>query len=89
MPAALPGDNEQIFAINSFFNIDYEGMELRGLLANRSYIMEGSAEAYMRMEEAPSLREIGTEEYLFCQERDRKGRDNFPVRIFETRNCMF
>jgi hypothetical protein len=43
----------------------------------------------MRMEEAPSLREIGTEEYLFCQERDRKGRDNFPVRIFETRNCMF
>ncbi len=44
--ALLPNsstDCEQIFAINSFFNIDYEGIELRGLLANRSLIMEGNA----------------------------------------------
>lgn len=42
------------------------------------------------MEEAPSLREIGTEEYLNCVENGRReGRDSFPVRIFETRNCLF
>jgi hypothetical protein len=84
-------DEMQMFAINSFFNIDYESLELRNLVSNRSYVLDGSTEAYLRMEEAPSLREIGTEEYLQCVEREgrREARDSFPVRIFETRNCLF
>lgn len=87
-----------IRAINSFFNLDWEELQMRNLIEKSGVDLNSNID--WKVEEVPSMKEIGTEDYLWghrytpdiismCQEWSLGSTHFNPIRIFESKHCIF